>query len=191
MTVLWEKYVALSVETSFFQSLFFSNIKKTQYESHPIFPFSDGFHKLELCIGLNPFFFVLLFFCFTLGYFVTFSWVHTFAFLVYGVIRYVLGGPSSLSVFFLPFSFVDFTISVFSPFVNTLFWFFICFPFLFCLLLRNYFYFQIIIYKWANIEKCTKSVADRTLFTDIKLLYTFYCPYTADSIVQFFKFAHL
>ena len=46
-------------------------------------------------------------------------------------------------------------------------------------------------YKWANIEKCTKSVADRTLFTDIKLLYTFYCPYTADSIVQFFKFAHL
>jgi len=57
MTVLWEKYVALSVETSFFQSLFFSSIKKTQYESHPIFPFSDGFHKLELCIGLNPFFF--------------------------------------------------------------------------------------------------------------------------------------
>ena len=46
-------------------------------------------------------------------------------------------------------------------------------------------------YKLANIEKCTKSVADRTLFTDIKLLYTFYCPYTADSIVQFFKFAHL
>ena len=105
MTVLWEKYVALSVETSFFQSLFFSNIK-TQYESHPIFPFSDGFHKLELCIGLNPFFFcsfVLLFFCFALGYFVTFSWVHTFAFLVYGVIRYVLGGPSSLSVFFFRF----------------------------------------------------------------------------------------
>ena len=106
MTVLWEKYVALSVETSFFQSLFFSSIKKTQYESHPIFPFSDGFHKLELCIGLNPFFFcsfVLLFFCFTLGYFVTFSWVHTFAFLVYGVIRYVLGDPSSLSVFFFRF----------------------------------------------------------------------------------------
>lgn len=101
MTVLWEKYVALSVETSFFQSLFFSNIKKTQYESHPIFPFSDGFHKLELCIGLNPFFF--LFFCFALGYFVTFSWVHTFAFLVYGVFRYVLGGPSSLSVFFFRF----------------------------------------------------------------------------------------
>ena len=50
---------------------------------------------------------------------------------------------------------------------------------------------QIRNYKWANIEKCTKSVADRTLFTDIKLLYTFYCPYTADSIVQFFKFAHL
>lgn len=132
----------------FFPVLILFKHKKTQYESHPIFPFSDGFHKLELCIGLNPFFFVLLFFCFTLGYFVTFSWVHTFAFLVYGVIRYVLGDPSSLSVFFLPFSFVDFTISVFSPFVNTLFLFFICFPFLFCLLLRNYFYFQIIIIKY-------------------------------------------
>ena len=87
----------------FFPVLILFKHKKTQYESHPIFPFSDGFHKLELCIGLNPFFFVLLFFCFTLGYFVTFSWVHTFAFLVYGVIRYVLGGPSSLSVFFFRF----------------------------------------------------------------------------------------
>lgn len=85
----------------FFPVLILFKHKKTQYESHPIFPFSDGFHKLELCIGLNPFFF--LFFCFTLGYFVTFSWVHTFAFLVYGVIRYVLGGPSSLSVFFFRF----------------------------------------------------------------------------------------
>ena len=90
----------------FFQSLFFSNIKKRNMKAIRFFLFSDGFHKLELCIGLNPFFFcsfVLLFFCFALGYFVTFSWVHTFAFLVYGVIRYVLGGPSSLSVFFLPF----------------------------------------------------------------------------------------
>lgn len=85
----------------FFPVLILFKHKKTQYESHPIFPFSDGFHKLELCIGLNPFFF--LFFCFALGYFVTFSWVHTFAFLVYGVIRYVLGGPSSLSVFFFRF----------------------------------------------------------------------------------------
>ena len=32
-----------------------------------------------------------------------FSWVHTFTFFVYGVIRYVLGGPSSLSVFFFRF----------------------------------------------------------------------------------------
>ena len=103
MTVLWEKYVALSVETSFFQSLFFSNIKKRNMKAIRFFHFRNGFHKLELCIGLNPFFFVLLFFCFTLGYFVTFSWVHTFAFLVYGVIRYVLGGPSSLSVFFFRF----------------------------------------------------------------------------------------
>lgn len=61
----------------FFPVLILFKHKKTQYESHPIFPFSDGFHKLELCIGLNPFFFVLLFLCFTLGYFVTFSWVHT------------------------------------------------------------------------------------------------------------------
>ena len=154
MTVLWEKYVALSVETSFFQSLFFSNIKKTQYESHPIFPFSDGFHKLELCIGLNPFFFIF---------------VLLFRF---GVLRYVFLGPylrflslwgnslcsrwSVLSFcFFLPFSFVVFTISVFFSFVNILFWFFICFLFLFCLLLRNYFYFQIIIYKWANPKFCT------------------------------------
>ena len=132
----------------FFPVLILFKHKKTQYESHPIFPFSDGFHKLELCIGLNPFFFVLLFFCFTLGYFVTFSWVHTFAFLVYGVIRYVLGGPSSLSVFFLLFSFIFFSISVFSSFFITFFCFFICFPFLFCLLLRNYFYFQIIIIKY-------------------------------------------
>ena len=57
----------------FFPVLILFKHKKTQYESHPIFPFSDGFHKLELCIGLNPFFFVLLFFCFTLGYFVMFS----------------------------------------------------------------------------------------------------------------------
>ena len=85
----------------FFPVLILFKHKKTQYESHPIFPFSDGFHKLELCIGLNPFFF--LFFCFALGYFVTFSWVHTFAFSVYEVIRYVLGGPSSLSVFFFRF----------------------------------------------------------------------------------------
>ena len=89
MTMLWEKYVALSVETSFFQSLFFSNIKKRNMKAIRFFHFR------------MPFFF--LFFCFAFGYFVTFSWVHTFAFLVYGVIRYVLGGPSSLSVFFFRF----------------------------------------------------------------------------------------
>lgn len=132
----------------FFPVLILFKHKKTQYESHPIFPFSDGFHKLELCIGLNPFFFC--------------SFVLLFRF---GVLRYVFLGPylrflslwgnslcsrwSVLSFcFFLPFSFVDFTISVFSPFVNTLFLFFICFPFLFCLLLRNYFYFQIIMIKY-------------------------------------------
>ena len=47
--------------------------------------------------------FLFLILCFALGYFVTFSWVHTFAFSVYEVIRYVLGGPSSLSVFFFRF----------------------------------------------------------------------------------------
>ena len=93
-------------------------------------------------------------------------WLSFFVLLFrFGVLRYVFLGPylrflslwgnslcsrwSVLSFcFFLPFSFVDFTISVFSPFVNTLFWFFICFPFLFCFLLRNYFYFQIIIIKY-------------------------------------------
>ena len=130
----------------FFPVLILFKHKKTQYESHPIFPFSDGFHKLELCIGLNPFFF--LFFCFAFGYFVTFSWVHTFAFLVYGVIRYVLGGPSSLSVFFFRFLLLT-LLYQFSHRLSILYFdFFICFPFLFCLLLRNYFYFQIIIAKY-------------------------------------------
>lgn len=135
----------------FFPVLILFKHKKTQYESHPIFPFSDGFHKLELCIGLNPFFFcsfVLLFFCFTLGYFVTFSWVHTFAFLVYGVIRYVLGDPSSLSVFFFRFLLLT-LLYQFSHRLSTLYFDFLSvFPFLFCLLLRNYFYFQIIIIKY-------------------------------------------
>ena len=47
------------------------------------------------------------------------------------------------------------------------------------------------IYKWANTEKCTKSVAGCTHYANIKLLYAFYCPHTEDLIVQFFKFAHL
>ena len=60
----------------FFPVLILFKHKKTQYESHPIFPFSDGFHKLDLCIGLNPFFFC--------------SFVLLFRF---GVLRYVFLGP--------------------------------------------------------------------------------------------------
>ena len=136
----------------FFPVLILFKHNKTQYESHPIFPFSDGFHKLELCIGLNPFFFIF---------------VLLFRF---GVLRYVFLGPylrflslwgnslcsrwSVLSFcFFLPFSFVDFTISVFFLFVNSLFWFFLYFYFLFCLLLCNYFYFQTIIFKNPCIHR--------------------------------------
>ena len=102
----------------FFPVLILFKHKKTQYESHPIFPFSDGFHKLELCIGLNPFFFcsfvllffcsfVLLFFCsFVLLFFCSFVLLFFCSFVLlfrFGVIRYVLGGPSSLSVFFFRF----------------------------------------------------------------------------------------
>ena len=147
MTVLWEKYVALSVETSFFQSLFFSNIKKRNMKAIRFFHLPDGFHKLELCIGLNPFFFI-------------FNLVFRF-----GVLRYVFLGPylrflslwgnslcSRWSVLSFCFFFRFLLLSLlyqFSHRLSTLYFdFFICFPFLFCLLLRNYFYFQIIIIKY-------------------------------------------
>ena len=110
---------------SHFQNLFFPVFcvfihKKNNMKAIRFFHLPDGFHKLELCIGLNPFFFIfVLLFCF-------------------GVLRYVFLGPylrflslwgnslcsrwSVLSFsFFLPFSFVVFTISVFFLFVNTLF----------------------------------------------------------------------
>ena len=61
--------------TLFFPVFLLFKTEKAQYESHPIFPFSDGFHKLELCIGLNPFFFIF---------------VLVFRF---GVLRYVFLGP--------------------------------------------------------------------------------------------------
>ena len=65
----------LSLSKPLFSSPYSFQTKKTQYESHPIFPFLDGFHKLELCIGLNPFFFIF---------------VLLFRF---GVLRYVFLGP--------------------------------------------------------------------------------------------------
>lgn len=132
----------------FFPVLILFKHKKTQYESHPIFPFSDGFHKLELCIGLNPFFFC--------------SFVLLFHF---GVLRYVFLGPylrflslwgnslcsrwSVLSFCFF-FRFLLLTLLYqFSHRLSTLYFDFLSvFPFLFCLLLRNYFYFQIIIIKY-------------------------------------------
>ena len=132
----------------FFPVLILFKHKKTQYESHPIFPFSDGFHKLELCIGLNPFFFC--------------SFVLLFRF---GVLRYVFLGPylrflslwgnslcsrwSVLSFCFF-FRFLLLTLLYqFSHRLSTLYFDFLSvFSFLFRLLLRNYFYFQIIIIKY-------------------------------------------
>lgn len=144
MTVLWENML-LSLSKPLFPVLILFKHKKTQYESHPIFPFSDGFHKLELCIGLNPFFFVLLF--------------------RFGVLRYVFLGPylrflslwgnslcsrwSVLSFCFF-FRFLLLTLLYqFSHRLSTLYFDFLSvFSFLFRLLLRNYFYFQIIIIKY-------------------------------------------
>lgn len=85
------------------------------------FHFRMAFHKLELCIGLNPFFFCSFVLLFRFGVLRYVFCIHTFAFLVYGVIRYVLGIRPLFLFFSFLLSFVDFTISVFSPFVNTLF----------------------------------------------------------------------
>lgn len=65
---------------SHFQNLFFPVFcvfihKKNNMKAIRFFHLPDGFHKLELCIGLNPFFFI-----FTLVF-------------RFGVLRYVFLGP--------------------------------------------------------------------------------------------------